>query len=86
MNKEEIENAKKECKEIIGNFNSATTEHTKDIFPKKANAIEILLEYIIQLETSKQKLIDKLEKDKMEQFDDYNIYLIESYLEIVKGK
>ena len=62
MNKEEIEKAKKECREIIGNFKSATTELTKDIFPKKANAIEILLEYINQLETSKQKLIDKLEE------------------------
>lgn len=31
------------------------------------------------------ELIEKLEKDKMEQFDDYVIYLIESYLEIVKG-
>lgn len=61
--KEEIEKSKKECREIIGNFKSATTELTKDIFPKKANAIEILLEYINQLETSKQKLIDKLEED-----------------------
>ncbi len=37
-------------------------------------------------EDDKQKLIEKLEKDKMEQFDDYTIYLIESYLEIMKGK
>ena len=41
--------------------------------------------YIDKLESDKQKLIEKLEKDKMEQFDDYVIYLIESYLEIVKG-
>lgn len=39
-----------------------------------------------QLETDKQKLIEKLEADKMEQFDDYVIYLIESYLETLKGE
>ena len=32
------------------------------------------------------ELIDKLEADKMEQFDDYVIYLIESYLAILKGE
>ena len=44
-----------------------------------------MLKHTEQLESDKQKLIEKLEKDKMEQFDDYVIYLIESYLEIVKG-
>lgn len=40
---------------------------------------------IEQLETSKQKLIEELEADKMEQFDDYIIYLQEKYLGILKG-
>lgn len=32
------------------------------------------------------EVLDKLEADKMEQFDDYVIYLIESYLAILKGE
>ena len=32
------------------------------------------------------ELLDKLEADKMEQFDDYVIGLIESYLAILKGE
>lgn len=39
-----------------------------------------------RLKSREQKLIDKLEADKMEQFDDYVIYLIESYLAILKGE
>lgn len=30
------------------------------------------------------KLKDEIEKDKMEQFDDYIIYLLEKYLDIIK--
>lgn len=41
---------------------------------------------IIKLETDKQKLIEKLEEDKMKEFDDYTICLIESYLKILKGE
>ena len=40
--------------------------------------------YIAKLQSREQKLIEKLEEDKMEQFDDYVIYLLESYLEILK--
>ena len=32
------------------------------------------------------EVLEKLEADKMEQFDDYVIYLIESYLAILKGE
>lgn len=39
-----------------------------------------------QLETREQKLIEKLEEDKMKEFDDYTICLIESYLKILKGE
>ena len=63
LSKEEIEKAKKEGYEIIGNFKSATTEFTKDIFPKKAEAIETLLQYIDQLEkenNKKNKIIDEM--------------------------
>ncbi len=50
LSKEEIEKAKEEGYEIIENFKEATTEFTKDIFPKKAKAIETLLQYIKELE------------------------------------
>lgn len=42
-NKTDIEEDIKICKETIGNFKSATTELTKDIFPRKAKAIENIL-------------------------------------------
>ena len=56
LSKEEIEKAKKEGYEIIGNFKSATTEFTKDIFPKKAESIKTLLQYITLLEQENNKL------------------------------
>lgn len=62
LSKEEIEKGKKEGYEIIGNFKSATTEITKDIFPKKAKAIETLLQYIEQLE-NKIKVKDESIKE-----------------------
>ncbi len=68
LSKEEIEKAKNEGYEIIRDFRKATTEFTKDILPKKANAIKILIDSIDQLETEhkelkadKQRLIEKLE-------------------------
>ena len=49
---------------------------------------EIATKNIIQLLEQKDnkinKVIDKMIGDKMEQFDDYVIYLIESYLEILE--
>ena len=36
-----------------------------------------------QLEIDRQKLIDKMKADRMEQLDDYVIYFIESYLRIL---
>lgn len=38
-----------------------------------------------KLENKINKLKDEMEKDKMEQFDDYVIYLIEKYLNILEG-
>lgn len=43
------------------------------------SANKIIDDYIEE----RKKLIDKMIGDKMEQFDDYIIYLIESYLEIL---
>ncbi len=33
-----------------------------------------------------KKLKDKMIGDRMEQFDDYNVYLINSYLDIIEGE
>lgn len=38
-----------------------------------------------KLENKINKLKEEMEKDKMEQFDDYVIYLIEKYLNILEG-
>lgn len=38
-----------------------------------------------KLENKINKLKDEMEKDKMEQFDDYVIYLIEKYLNVLEG-
>lgn len=56
LSKEEIEKAKNEGYEIIRDFRKATTEFTKDILPKKANAIKTLIEGIDQLETENKEL------------------------------
>ena len=76
LSKEEIEESKECLQETIRNTYGEG----------KAIKLNNLLEYIEKLESDKQKLIEKLEKDKMEQFDDYIIYLIESYLKILKGE
>lgn len=78
LSKEEIENSfiriETICKKEVCLFN-------QPIIEGNLNQIK---RYIIKLETDKQKLIEKLEGDKIEQFDDYVIYLLESYLEILK--
>lgn len=76
LSKEEIETCKQELDNYIEFMESAGDN---------AGWARGLRWYIKQLETQKQKVIDKLEKDKMEQFDDYTIHLIESYLKILKG-
>lgn len=86
MNKEEIEKAKEDF-----NFFNEGDYITREMSTSK----EIILEYIAQLETSKQKLIDKLLKDKQELTEElkYNITkrearlqlnLVDKYLEIMK--
>ena len=76
LSKEEIENMKLDILNL---------HHMLGKKPSiSKNAIKNALKYIDQLESDQQKLIEKLEEDKMEQFDDYVIYLLESYLEILK--
>ena len=52
----ELEEAIKECYEIIGNFKSVTTDFTKDIFPKKAEAIETVLQALEKKDKEIQEL------------------------------
>lgn len=69
-------------------------EYTKDLdlasdnyfgqFEEKINMISEILNLLEQKDNKINKVIDKLKDDKMEQFDDYIIYLIESYLEILE--
>ena len=50
---------------------------------EERNSAIILLDYIDNLESIINKVIDELEADRMEQFDDYVIYLQEKYLDIL---
>lgn len=74
LSKEEIEEAY--WKGYIQKQNEATEICKQCKYRKKAR----------KLESDKQKLIEKLEEDKMKEFDDYVIYLLESYLKILKGE
>ncbi len=63
LSKEKIEKAKQNFKEEIDNeikVYSLVNDYTQS----KTDNHKIILEYIEQLETEKQKLIDKLEEDK----------------------
>lgn len=62
-----------------------------DMIEKQQNKIEELGSYLYSENCiiddyidERNKLKNKLTGDKMEQFDDYIIYLIESYLEILE--
>lgn len=100
QSKEEIENMKKyfsECilkdtvyeEELTINFMKVAKEHIKQL-ETEVKEVTIqrnkLATILSDKEDDKQKLIVKLEEDKIEQFDDYVIYLIESYLKILKGE
>lgn len=76
LSKEEIENGKAHLRWLLDN-GILTSEDD--------SYVEAVLEYIEQLESEKQKLIEKLEEDKMKEFDDCVIYLLEAYLKILKG-
>ena len=80
MNKEEIE---KQMNYVEGWLKTHMLVKEQSRFRFNYEDIYNMFHYIknlqIQVEKYKkreQKLIDKLESDKMEQFDDFNIYLI----------
>lgn len=82
LNKEEIEKAKQIARDYIEDtpiapYNCLMNEERKSVI--------ILLDYINNSELIINKLKNEIESDKMEQFDDYVIYLQEKYLDILKG-
>lgn len=61
--KEEIEKAKEFLRNIVESQKHLENCKTTNFYKNENNAIETLLQYIEQLETDKQKLIEKLEDD-----------------------
>lgn len=82
LNKEEIEKAKQIAKNYIEDTPIAPYDCLMN--EERKSAI-ILLDYIDNLKSIINKVIDELEADRMEQFDDYVIYLQEKYLDILKS-
>lgn len=82
LNKEEIEKAKQIARDYIEDTPIAPYDCLMN--EERKSAI-ILLDYINNLELIINKLKNEIESDKMEQFDDYVIYLQEKYLDILKG-
>lgn len=93
LNKEKIEKAKQNFKEEVDNeikVYSLVNDYTQS----KTDNHKIILEYIEQLETEKQKLIEKLEKDiKENNFketecleDKGRYYHAQEVLKILKGE
>lgn len=82
LNKEEIEKAKQIAKNYIEDTPIAPYDC---LMNEERNSAIILMDYIDNLESIINKVIDELEADRMEQFDDYVIYLQEKYLDILKG-
>ena len=81
LNKEEIEKAKQIARDYIEDTPIAPYDCLMN--EERKSAI-ILLDYINNLELIINKLKNEIESDKMEQFDDYVIYLQEKYLDILK--
>ena len=81
----EIE-AKERLEDLIDTCNKGIEMHPydKELFETDKKALETVLQLLEQKDNKINKVIDKLKGDKMEQFDDYIIYLIESYLEILE--
>lgn len=82
LNKEEIEKAKQIAKNYIEDTPIAPYDC---LMNEERNSAIILMDYINSLELIINKIINEIEADKMEQFDDYVIYLQEKYLDILKG-
>ena len=93
LSKEEIEKTKELLSWVTLN-KFYIDLHDEVDYHKVHNSIETLLQYIKELEADnyecnniindyieeRHKLIDIMKADRMEQFDDYVIYLIEKYL------
>ena len=74
LSKEEIEKSKNRIKILLRD----DCDCQECITNKEA--YKTLLQYIQELEQEKQKVIDIMKADRMEQLDDYVIYLIEKYM------
>lgn len=83
LSKEEIHNCLSEVMKILAIANIDREDKKLGQYVCDLQKVE---NYIDKLEADKQKLIKKLEEDKMKEFDDYTICLIESYLKILKGE
>ena len=81
----EIE-AKERLEDLIDTCNKGIEMHPydKELFETDKTALKTVLQLLEQKDNKINKVIDKLKGDKMEQFDDYIIYLIESYLKILE--
>lgn len=66
----DVEKLLKECEECDFEYMKKKIKKQQQLLEQKDNKIN--------------KLKTEMQKDKMEQFDDYVIYLIESYLEILE--
>lgn len=71
-------------------FINSTDKSEDNIFRKDKKALQTVLQLLEQKDKriddyieERNRLKNKMIGDKMEQFDDYIIYLIESYLEIL---
>lgn len=73
------------CIDVINAIEHILSDYKKlqEDFEQIYNECNRLEAKEFKLENKINKLKDEMEKDKMEQFDDYVIYLIESYLEIM---
>ena len=93
-NKKDIEEDIKIYKEIIGNFKAATTEFTKDIFPRNAEALENILadrerlekeNVKMQVEIAEQVYFESMPIEEMKQLQvKANAY--DSLVEKIKNK
>jgi len=85
--KEEIQEAKQCLKDTISNTYAEGKAKKLDTVYKYIEELEadnyeannIINDYIDE----RRKLIEQMQADKMERFDDYVIYLIEKYLDIL---
>lgn len=90
MNEEKV---KERLEDLIDTCNKGIEMHPydKELFETDKEALQTVLQLLEQKDKriddyieERNRLKNKMIGDKMEQFDDYIIYLIESYLEILE--